>query len=165
MNQRRLIIATVLAAITVGCSGGAGTSVTPAPSAAAPSAAAAVPEAIVGAWTTTITEADLRSGGLTSAGDLGENIGVFTMTFGADGTWSTSQETSATIKWPVFKGTLVATGANSFRETTTFPADFAGDVVEFTWSIDGKDLVVKVPTPPDPVLPIIMETHPWQPKS
>jgi hypothetical protein len=164
MNQRRLTLATILAVITVGCSGGAGTSVSPPPSAAAPSTAAAIPDAIVGAWTTTITEADLRSGGVTSPGELAENTGDFTMTFAADGTWSTTQETTATVKWPVFKGTFIATGADSFRETTTFPADFAGDVVDFTWSIDGNALHVKVPTPPDPILPIVMETHPWQPK-
>jgi hypothetical protein len=173
VNNRRLILAAVVAAISAGCSGGAGASSSPpasaapsaaAPSAAAPSPAAAIPDAIVGSWTTTITEADLRAGGVTADGELSENSGVFTMTLGADGTWSTSQETDVPIRWPVFKGTFVATGPDSFRQTTTFPADFAGDVVDFTWSAEGGSLAVKVPQPPDHILGIIMESHPWQPK-
>jgi hypothetical protein len=59
---------------------------------------------------------------------------------------------------------MVATGANSFRQTTTFPADFAGDVVDFTWAIEDGALLIRVTDPPDPVLPIVMESHSWLPK-
>jgi hypothetical protein len=66
------------------------------------------------------------------------------------------------VKWPVVRGTWTATGADTFSQTTDFPADFAGDVVDFTWRIDDGKLVLRVPEPPDPILPVIMETHPWE---
>ena len=165
MNAR-LMTGIAIAAIVAACAGAAPSSVprtTPVPSVPAGSEAS-IPSAIVGSWTTTITADDLRAAGMTGEGELAENTGTFTMTLGGDGTWSTSQEADIPVKWPVFRGTLVATGPASFRQTTTFPADFAGDVVDFAWSIEDDALRIKVVTPPDPILPIIMETHPWQPK-
>ena len=54
----------------------------------------------------------------------------------------------------------VPTGSAS---SPTFPTDFAGDVVNFTWKIEDGSLILKVVNPPDHILPIIMESHPWQP--
>ena len=172
-NRRKrasfLLAMAAVAVLAAGCSGSS-------PSASlAPSAAAAanpspvtgevpIPDALIGSWTTTITEADLRAAGLTATGELGENAGVFTMTMDRDGTWTTSQEADVAVRWPIFRGTYVATGPSSFQQTTEFPADFAGDVVDFEWSIADGVLLLQVPNPPDPVLPVIMETHPWQPK-
>jgi hypothetical protein len=168
VSPRRLVLAAAIAAlIALGCSVAAPSS--PAASSgpeasAAGSGRAAIPAAIVGSWTTTITRNDLTAAGVTG-GEIDENAGVFTTTFGADGTWSTSQVTDVLVRWPVFKGTFEATGPDSFRQTTTFPSDFAGDVVDFTWSIKDGALVLKVVNPPDPILPIVTETHPWQRKA
>lgn len=157
-----LSIIAMVAAVAVGCSG---TSAGPGVSAAASLSAApipvAIPEAIVGTWTTTITAADLKAAGLPEAA-LAENAGVFTMTLGQDGTWTSSQEANVPLRWPIFRGSYIATGPNSFRQTTEFPADYAGDVVDFTWAVEGGALVLKLPAPPDPVLPVVVETHPWQ---
>jgi hypothetical protein len=158
------MLAAAMAAVLIGCASGAGPSGSQAREASGTAAADAIPEAIVGSWTSTITADDLRASGLTDEGTLAENVGTFTMTFGADGTWSTSQEADVPLRWPVFRGTMVATGPDSFRQTTTFPADFAGDVVDFTWSIEDGALVLHVVNPPDPVLPVVTESHPWQPK-
>jgi len=165
MKAHRVTAIALIAALSVGCS--VATSSSPgagASSAASPAAGGSfeIPAALVGKWTTTITEADLRAGGITGQGELQENSGVFTTTFGADGTWSTSQVAPVTLRWPVFKGTLVALGPDSFRQVTTFPADYAGDSVDFTWSIKDGALVLHVVNPPDPLLPIVAETHPWQ---
>lgn len=146
----------IVAAVAGACSG-----TSAAPSASAAPSLGAIPEAIVGSWTT-ITGADLKAAGLTEAAALAENAGVFTMTLGQDGTWTTSQEADVPLRWPVFRGSYVATGPNSFRQTTDFPADFAGDVVDFTWSLEDGALALKLPAPPDPVLPVVMETRPWQ---
>jgi hypothetical protein len=162
----RLVAVIAIGAIVVACVGGA---VSPTPGAtlvasAPASSAASIPSAIVGSWTTTITEDDLRAAGQAGEGNVAENTGTFTMTLGGDGTWSTAQVSDVPVRWPVFRGTMVATGPSSFRQTTTFPTDFAGDVVDFTWSIEDNALRIKVVTPPDPLLPVVMETHPWQPK-
>jgi hypothetical protein len=158
--------ALVLAAI-VACS--AGVAPTPLSSSSVSSPPAASPAALpdgfpLGSWTTTITEADLRAGGMTAEGEIAENAGVVTLTMAGDGTWSTVQEAAVDVRWPVFRGTWTVVDPDTFRQTTTFPADYAGDVVDFTWRIQDDALVLAVDDPPDPVLPIIIESHPWQPK-
>lgn len=169
MSARRLVAIALVAALSVGCSAGAttgpGAAASPLTSASVSSGSpAAIPGAIVGSWVTTITEGDLRAGGVTDPGEVQENVGVFAMELGSDGTWSSTQVTPAPVRWPIFKGTLIATGPDSFRQVTTFPADFAGDSVDFTWSIKDGALVLHVQNPPDKILPIVTETHPWQPK-
>jgi hypothetical protein len=151
------LVLTLGGALIAGC-GGQATASGPPPSGS--SLPAGFP---LGSWTTTITEADLRAAGMTGAGELTENSGVFTMTLAPDGTWTTAQETDAPIRWPVFRGTYVATGPDTFRQQTTFPADYAGDVVDFSWRVESGNLVMEVPDPPDEVLPIIIEAHPWEP--
>ena len=165
---RTIVIATFAVAIAAGCSssprapssGSPGGAITPA---ASSSGATALGGAPIGSWTTTLSKADLLAGGITDVGELTENAGVFTMTLGADGTWTTAQQTPVAVRWPVFRGTWTATGPDSFRQRTDFPADFAGDVVDFTWKLDDGALVLKVVNPPDHVLPVIMQTHPWMP--
>jgi hypothetical protein len=125
----------------------------------------------VGTWTTTITADDLDAVSDESLADLGmsrdnlinENVGIFTTTFAADGTWSTVQDTDRETKWPVFRGTYSPVGADAFDQVTTFPPDFAGDVVRFTWRTEDGRLILAVPEPPDPVLPVLTEAHPWSP--
>ena len=170
MKARRTVVVVVLAVIAIGCttsssgSPAATASASAAPSTPAAGAPSAIPAAIVGTWTTTITEADLRAAGVTEQAGLDENSGVFTMHVDADGAWSMTQVTDTPIRWPVFKGTSSATGPDSFRQITTFPADYAGDAVDFTWSKTDGALSLRVVTPPDEILPILIETHPWQPK-
>jgi len=136
----------------------------PADSVPSPSSTTGLPDGFpIGSWTTTLTRADLLAGGLTDEGALIENAGVFTTTFAADGTWTTTQDTEVTVKWPVFRGTWTATGADTFSQRTTFPGDFAGDVVDFKWEVEGGDLLLDVLNPPDPTMPIVVETHPWKP--
>ena len=162
----------VVAAVVSGCSS-VGGSASPSPSdqhapqasAEAPSAAAVPSDFPIGSWSTTITEADLRARGVTSEGELAENAGTTTMTIAADGTWTTAQEASVPLRWPVFKGTWTATGPDSFNQVTTFPPDYAGDSVDFTWMIEDGSLILKVVNPPDHILPILVESHPWQPAS
>jgi hypothetical protein len=166
MNAIRLVRVVFVAAVLTGCSGDPGSA---SPRSASPTgpnpgptgAETAIPQELIGTWTTTITDDDLAAAGVTG-GEVGENRGVFTMTFASDGTWSMTQETDVPVRWPVFRGTMTTTGPNGFRQVTRFPADFAGDLVDFTWSIDDGALRIKVVNPPDHILPIIMETHPWQ---
>ena len=125
----------------------------------------------VGTWRTTITAEDLAAVSDESLATIGmsrdnlvkENTGVFTTTFAADGTWSTVQDTDAQVKWPVFRGTYTPVGDDAIDEVTTFPPDFAGDVVRFTWRTEGGRLHLAVPDPPDPVLGVLTEAHPWSP--
>lgn len=118
----------------------------------------------LGSWTTSISADDLRAGGITDPGWLEENAGEFTMTMSSDGTWTTAQVATAGVRTPVFRGSFEVTGPRTFRQRTQFPPDFVGDVVDFSWAIDDEGaLVLDVLTPPDDVLPIIVETHPWKP--
>lgn len=171
-TMRSRSIGTVLAAVAIvaACSTPPGASpAVPANGAASGGASGAPSTAVVpvgfplGAWKATISEDDLRAGGVTKEGELGENTGEFTMTLDEDGTWTTAQVTDAPTRWPVFEGTWTATGPDGFSQLTTFPTDFAGDVVNFTWKIEDGSLILKVVNPPDHILPIIMESHPWQP--
>jgi hypothetical protein len=167
---RSMCAVVAAAAIVAACSTTPG-SPTAVPAGEAPPAVAtdspsvaAIPDGFpLGAWTTTITVDDLKAAGVTNEGELNENSGVFTLTMAEDGTWTTAQVTDAPIRWPVFEGSWTATGPDGFSQVTTFPTDFAGDVVDFTWKIEDGALILKVVTPPDHILPIIMETHPWQP--
>jgi len=128
------------------------------PVTAGPSIPAGFP---LGTWRSTITEADLRAGGLTDPAAFRENAGVFTMTLAPDGTWTTVQQAPIPVRWPIFRGTWAATGPNSFDQRTVFPSDYAGDVVGFTWQLDGDELLLRVPDPPDDVLVVVTEAHPW----
>lgn len=167
MTIKRIYRHTLIAALAVlvmACTGGAGPSAPAAAPTVQPASLAALPGGFpVGSWTTTITEEDLRKAGMTDAGLIKENAGVFTTTFASDGTWSTTQTTDAPVKWPLFRGTFTVAGDGVIDQTTTFPPDYAGDVVRFTWRMENGALVLGVPEPPDPVLAILTETHPWQP--
>ncbi len=158
----RVAATLALAIATIACSASASPASSTA--SAAPAAGASLPPGFpIGSWATTITPDDLRAAGLTEAAAIDENAGKFTLEMSDDGTWTTTQVTEVPVKWPIFRGTWVATGRDTFRQTTSFPADFADDVVDFTWRVDGGNLHLELPDPPDPVLPVIMESHPWTP--
>ena len=134
----------------------------PTSTASATDGGAAPATALVGAWTTTITKADLQAAGITDPGAHNENSGRFTFTFGPDGSWTQVQESldGSPIYNPVFRGTYTADGA-SFVATTTFPEEYADAGLHFTWALAGADLKLDLLDPPDDVLPVVMETRPW----
>lgn len=176
-NERfavRVSVMLIAAAIVTGCSnaspGSTGGSASAAP--AASGSPIALPAGFpIGAWTTTITAEDLAAVSDESLATIGmsrdslvkENSGVFTTTFAADGTWSTVQDTDVPVKWPVFRGTYTPAGDDAMDQVTTFPPDFAGDVVRFTWRIEEGRLHLAVQDAPDPILPVITGAHPWSP--
>ncbi|MEA2535869.1 MAG: hypothetical protein QOF11_103 [Chloroflexota bacterium] len=161
----------VAGAIAVGCTSAAGPSgqpgkptgaASPAPSAAA--ASLPIPSDFpLGSWTSTITAEQLRAGGVPED-LLKENAGTFTQTFNPDGTWISSQVSTDQVNLPVFRGTFRITGDHQFEQTTTFPPEYAGDIVRFTWQLDKGALSLRVPNPPDPMLKVITESNLWQAK-
>ena len=165
-----LVVATIALA---GCSAGTPATGASASATGSPNGSAlALPSGFpVGTWTTTITAEDLAAVSDEALAEIGmsrdnlikENVGVFTTTIAADGTWSTVQDTDREVKWPVFRGTFTPVGDDAFDQATTFPPDFAGDVVRFTWRIEDGQLILAVPEPPDPVLPVVTGAHPWSP--
>ncbi len=175
-DKRSTYLATLAVVATMalaGCSAGTPATAVPASAPAAPNGSAlALPSGFpIGTWTTTITGEDLAKVSDESLAKIGmsrdnlvkENTGVFTTTISADGTWSTVQDTDVEVKWPVFRGTFTPVGDDAFDQATTFPPDFAGDVVRFTWRMEDGQLHLTVPDPPDPVLGILTAAHPWTP--
>jgi hypothetical protein len=118
-------------------------------------------DAPVGTWVTTITADNLRAAGLGAPAAVAENAGTFTMTIGADGSWTTVQTTSEPVRWPVFRGTYVVSGPRTIDMRTDFPADYAGDVVTVSWSQAADGLHLTLIAPQDPMLKLNLEAHPW----
>jgi hypothetical protein len=116
-----------------------------------------------GAWTMTLTAADMQAAGYTDAELIGENTGTFTFTLAPDGTWTIAQTTSVPVRWPVFRGTYAVTGSRELELRTEFPTDYAGDLVTVGWSLDSGNLRLRVVSPQDPLLKVNLETHPWAP--
>lgn len=168
--RRRMIVLVALATLTTGCSAGAQTG------SRQPSVPSATPLALsagfpIGTWTTTISAEDLRAVDPTALAGIGmseedlvrENAGTFTTTFAADGTWTTVQKSDQLVKWPVFRGSFVPVGTSAMIQTTTFPPEFNGDAVEYTWRVENGLLYLAIPEPPDPVLAVVTAAHPWSP--
>ena len=158
-----------IAALTVlgGLAACTATGGTPGPgTAGAPTAGAsgAPASAIVGSWTSTISKADLADAGIADPNVQNENSGRFTTTFGADGDWTTVQAATdgSPINNPVFRGTYTVEGS-SLVMTTTFPAEYVDKGLHYTWSVDADGLHLDLLDPPDPILPVVVESHPWSP--
>lgn len=117
---------------------------------------------LIGAWTTTITRDDLRAGGVTAEGLLGENSGIFTWAFEADGTWRQVQIglDGSPLLNPVFSGYFFVDG-DVLVAVTEFPEQFADDGLRFEFEVDGDAATFDLLNPPDPMLPVIIEAHPW----
>jgi hypothetical protein len=143
--------------LSVGRDGGAATS--------GSASAAMTTSPLVGAWVTEITREDLRGAGIEAEGVLDENSGRFTWTFKPDGTWTQVQESldGSSVAAPVFEG-LYEVDGQELIQRTTFPEQFAGDRLVFTWGIDDDGrLALHLTNPPDEILPVVMELHPWSP--
>ena len=167
MGIARLGLVAVVAVMAVGCNAAAGAPGTPsaAPAAAPSGGAATIPADFpLGSWTMTVTEEDLRAGGISEAALIKENTGTQILTFVADGTWITAQTSTQAVNLPVFRGTWAVSGDHEFTQTTEFPPEYAGEKVRFTWQLDGGSLLLRVPEPPDSILKTLTEAHPWQPK-
>lgn len=151
----------LLVVATAGCAtGGTGS-----PGAATSGATAGSPgpgQALHGTWTTSITKEELAAAGVADPGLQIENSGRFLWTFGSDGTWTAVQQSiaGAPLNTPVFRGTYLVDGA-SLAMTTAFPEQYRDEGLHYTWVIEGADLKLDLLDPPDPMLPVIVETHPW----
>jgi hypothetical protein len=160
----RGLLGAVLAGAALGCTTGPAPTAPPASTPNAPSAAAGVsipPGFPIGTWVATITEADLRAAGITESGLIKENAATYTRTILPDGTWTVVSTSTEDIRFPVFRGTWRATKPNEFEEVTTFPPEYEGEAVLMTWTMTTAGLELRLVTPPDPIYPVITETHPW----
>ena len=117
---------------------------------------------LLGAWTVEVTKADLAAAGVSDPGAQGENSGRFTWTFAPDGTWTSVQESldGSPVINPIFRGTFVVDDSTLIA-TTTFPAQYADAGLHYAWAVEGDELRLDLTDPPDAVLPVIVETHPW----
>jgi hypothetical protein len=159
-----LLAAVAVVAAACGGPGEAGGSTAPGtPGAAAGSGAIPGGHPLVGTWTVDVTRADLAAGGIADPGTQNENSGRFTWTFAPDGTWTSIQQSldGAPINSPVFRGTYVVDG-NTLIATTAFPEQYADEGLHYSWAVTGDEVRFDLLDPPDPVLPIIVETHPWR---
>jgi hypothetical protein len=162
MGSRALVLSVAVMLVAAACAGLGGLG---GPARSGPSplpAPAGFP--LTGAWTTTITREDLRAGGVTEPGLLNENSGRYTWVFEADGTWRTVSESldGATIMNPVFAGTYVVEDGVVIA-TTDFPDIYRDEGLRYRFELNADGSVrFDLRQPPDPSLPIIVETHPWQ---
>lgn len=122
--------------------------------------------ALLGSWVTTVTKADFAAAGVTDPALQNENSGRFTWTFGPDGTWTVVQESidGSLINNPVFRGGYIVAG-DTLVVTTEFPSDNRDAGLHYTWTKDGSAVRFDVIDAPDPMLPVIVESHPWTPAS
>jgi len=152
--------ALAVAFAAAGCSAGSATPSPGSPGVSHEPAPSGFP--LLGAWTTTITRDDLNAGGVTDPGLLNENSGRFTWAFEPDGTWRSVQESldGAPIMSPAFEGYFTVTDG-IIEATTTFPLQYADDGLHYEFTLDGDAVTFDVLDPPDPILPVIIETHPW----
>ncbi len=162
----RAVVVAILALASVGCATAPGaTSAGTAPSAPATGSPIALPADFpIGTWVVTITEQDLRDAGITDPQLLRENTGTFTKTYAADGTFTVVQEAPTPIRWPVFRGTYTPVGADGTEERTTFPSEYVGEVLHYTWKHEGDGIRFTVLDAQDVVLPFTTGAHVWVPK-
>jgi hypothetical protein len=166
---RRLIFAATVVAVAAACSAGVPSA---SPSPPSPASTLVLPPGFpIGSWSATITaedllavdRADLATIGMSEGDLVKENSGTFTTTFAADGTWTTVQATDQAVKWPVFRGTFAPVGTDGITQTTAFPPEFEGDEVVLTWRVADGLLYLSLVEPPDPILRVTTEAHPWSP--
>jgi hypothetical protein len=155
------IAATLVLAAGVALAGCAGvvSTATPAPT---QTTAAAGASPLVGSWRMELTKPDLANAGVSDPGLQNENSGRFTWTFAGDGTWTSIQESldGSLVMNPVFRGTYTVAGG-TFVATTSFPEQYADSGLHYAFTIDGAALRLDVLDPPDPIVELIAETHPW----
>lgn len=157
-----VLVMAVVSAVAAGCGAGTGTTA-PSPGHTGPTPPPGF--LLLGSWTTTITRADLTAAGITDPGSINENAGRFTWTFSPDGTWRQVQVSldDVSILNPVYAGSYVVEG-DHLTATTDFPEQYRDDGIRYRWVFTpGAGVQFAIENPPDPLLPIIMESHPWLP--
>jgi len=152
-----LLVAAVL--VPVGCGSGT-SSATGSPTGTPTSTSTSSP--LVGAWATSITKADLAAAGVTDPGLQNENSGRFIWTFEPDGSWTSVQESldGSPLNNPVFRGTYIVHGS-ALVAITEFPAEFRDAGLHYAFTLEGSSVRFDILDPPDPMLPVIVETHAW----
>lgn len=155
-----------VAAVLTGCSGSGGPGGSTAlgtPASAAGSGAIPAGHPLIGTWTVDVTRADLAAGGVADPGTQNENSGRFIWTFAPDGSWTSIQQSldGAPINNPVFRGTYLVDGETLIVKTA-FPEQYADEGLHYAFAVTGDEVRLDLLDPPDPVLPIIVETHPWR---
>jgi hypothetical protein len=160
---RSVLLAVVLLGGVAGCGQPSTTATAGAPSGPAGSGGIPSDHPLIGTWTMDLSRADLTAGGITDPGLLNENAGRYSWTFAADGTWTQVAESldGAPMVNPVFRGTYLFEG-DTLIATTTFPEQYVDSGLHYTWAIDGDEVRFDLLDPPDPILPIMIETHPWK---
>ena len=162
MRLLGMLVVVLGGAVVAGCAAQPGASAgPPATSSPPPAASAGTGSVPHGTWTMTLTEQDLVAAGFTDPGAAAENTGTFTFTIAPDGTWTIAQAASQPVKWPVFRGTYAVTGENIAEMQTTFPPEYAGDVVSMQLTEGSDGLAVKILSPDDPLLRLQFERHVW----
>ena len=121
--------------------------------AVAASAGAAVSKVPTGVFRTTITDADLRAGGVS---DLGENHGTYTMKLLPKGRWTLHQVAPNPLQAPDHAGTYtVARNAVRFVDKG-FDVGFTARL-----TLDGRHLRFKILRADIPELRVIWGAHAW----
>lgn len=146
-----------LAIALAGCAGGG-----PAGPTQTAGASAGPGHPLHGTWLTSITKSDLAAAGVTDPGLQTENSGQFRWTFSPDGTWTQVQQSidGAPLNSPVFRGSFTVAG-EALVMTTEFPEQYRDAGLHYTWAIDAGALSMDLLDPPDAMLPVVVESHPW----
>lgn len=163
MSTRMLsLVFAFVATIALAACGGPGASVGAATSGPAGTSAIPADHPLIGTWTTEVTKADIAAAGISDPGAQNENSGRFSWTIAPDGTWTQVQESldGSPVMNPIFRGTYVIDGTTLVM-TTTFPPEFADAGLHYSWALEGDAMRFDLLDPPDPILPVIVETHPW----
>ena len=117
------------------------------------SAGAAPPKVPLGVFRTTITDADLRAGGVT---DLSENHGTYTLKLLGKGRWTFHQVARNYLQEPDHTGTYAVRATGTTFTDTGFGVAFTARL-----SYDGKHLRFKILKADIPELRVIFGAHPW----
>jgi hypothetical protein len=116
-------------------------------------AAATAPKVPLGTFKTTITDADLRAGGVS---DIAENHGTYTMRLLPKGRWTLHQVAPNALQNSAHAGTYTVR-RNAIRFTDTgFDVGFTARL-----SFEGKRLRFKILSADIPELRVIWGAHSW----
>jgi len=117
------------------------------------SAVSAAPKVPTGVFRTTITDADLKAGGVS---DLAENHGTYTLKLLPKGRWTLHQVAPNPLSAPNHAGTY-AVKKNGVRfDDPGFAVGFVARL-----SFDGRHLRFKIVSADIPELRVIFGAHPW----
>jgi len=117
------------------------------------SAGAVPPKVPIGVFKTTITDADLKAGGVT---DISENHGTYTLKLLRKGRWTMHQVARNSLQEPDHAGTYVARKTGVTFTDTGFDVAFTARL-----SFDGKHLRFSILKADIPELRVIFGANRW----